>query len=120
MPDSAGDRASEAAARMRRTREARRRRQAIAELRVAEATIRYTAARLSNGLSPEQAREAMVDLSSELAVLAEALRHLARLAPEERVRLARLWTGLGMSRVEVARRLGCSERTVWRWTGCPG
>jgi hypothetical protein len=105
---------------MRRAAEARRRRQAIVELRVLEETVRYTVVTLSNGASPGQARDAMVELAAELGVLAEALRHLARLAPEERVRLARLWTGLGMSRVEVARRLGCSERTVWRWTGCPG
>jgi hypothetical protein len=105
---------------MRRAAEAARRREAVTELRVAEATIAYTAAQLSNGLSPEQAREAMVELAGELAVLAGALRHLARLSPAERVALARLWTGQGQSRVEVARRLGCSERTVWRWTGCPG
>jgi hypothetical protein len=102
---------------MRRAREARRRRQAIVELRVLEETVRYTVVTLSNGASPGQAREAMVELAAELGVLAGALRHLARLAPEERVRLARLWTGRGVSRVEVARRLGCSERTVWRWTG---
>jgi DNA-binding CsgD family transcriptional regulator len=104
---------------MRRAAEARRRRQAIVELRVLEETVRYTVVTLSNGASPDQARQAMVDLSSELAVLARALRHLARLSPAERVRLARLWTGQGQPRVEVARRLGCSERTVWRWTG-PG
>jgi hypothetical protein len=118
MPDSAAERRpSEAAARMRQAAEAGRRRRAIVELRVLEQTVAYTVSTLSNGAGPDQAREAMVELSAELAVLAASLRHLARLDRGERVRLARLWTGLGHSRVEVARRLGCSERTVWRWTG---
>jgi hypothetical protein len=118
MPDSAAaERRLSEAARMRQAAEAGRRRQAIVELRVLEQTVAYTVSTLSNGASPDQAREAMVELSAELAVLAASLRHLARLAPEERVRLARLWTGQGMSRVEVARRLGASERSVWRWTG---
>ena len=117
VPDSAGEQRASAAARMRRTAETARRREALTQLRVAEATVAYAAAQLSNGLSRDQARQAMVELAGELDVLAGALRHLARLDRGERMSLARAWTGLGYSRVEVARRLGCSERTVWRWTG---
>ena len=74
----------------RRMASAARRREAAQLLRVVAAMSSYAARETSNGLSPA-----------------------------ERRRLARLWTGQGMPVVEVARRLGCAERTVHRWLGSP-
>jgi hypothetical protein len=103
----------------RRMASAARRREAAQLLRVVAAMSSYAARETSNGLAPEAAREVVVEAAAELASAAAALRHLARLDPEERRRLARLWTGQGESAVEVARRLGASERSVHRWLGHP-
>ena len=83
-------------------------------LRVGEMMCGYAAAQLANGLSPRQARAAAAEAASELSEVAAALRHLARPSASERRALVGQLTALGLSRVEVARRLGCSERTVYR------
>ena len=83
-------------------------------LRLGEMMCGYAAAQLGDGLPPEQARLAAVEVASELAEVAAALRRLARLSASERRALVGQLTGLGLSRVEVARRLGVSERTVYR------
>lgn len=105
---------SAAVVRMRRTREAARRREAVAMLRLGEMMCGYAAAQLGDGLSPRQARAAAVEAASELAEVAAALRRLARLSASERCALVGQLTALGLSRVQVARRLGISERTVYR------
>ena len=92
--------------RMRLTRERARRREAVAMLRLGEMMCGYAAAQLGDGLPPEQARLAAVEVASELAEVAAALRRLARLSASERRLLVHRLTGLGLSRVEVARRLG--------------
>jgi DNA-directed RNA polymerase specialized sigma24 family protein len=99
--------------RRRAAREAARRREAMAALRVAEATIVYAQRQIGNGLSPAQARQAALEAAGELEVLAGELRRAIRLGPAERRVLARQLAALGMSRREVAARLGVSERAVW-------
>lgn len=94
-------------------RSAARRRQAVATLRLAEAIASYAADQAGNGLAPDQARAAVLDAAGELAELAAVLRRLTRLGPAERRRRAVQLTGLGMSKREVAIRLGVSERSVW-------
>lgn len=83
-------------------------------LRVAESLAGYAAGRVGNGLGPAEARLAAVEAASELAEVASVLRRLARLSASERSALVGRLTALGLSRVEVARRLGVSERTVYR------
>jgi hypothetical protein len=101
------------AAQKRLMREAARRRQAVATLRVAEATCAYAAAQLADGLSPEQARAAAAEMAGVLAATAEALRRSVRLGLAERRVLARQLAGLGLSKHEVAVRLGVSDRAVF-------
>jgi AraC-like DNA-binding protein len=103
----------------RRNASAARRRSAVQVLRVAAGAADHAARVAANGASPSQAREAILDAAGELASAWSRLRHLARLDRPDRVRLAKLWTGNGVSVVEVARRLGCSERQVHRWFGHP-
>jgi hypothetical protein len=103
-----------AAARMRATRERARRREMVDVLRVAEAVAAYARRQVGNGLAPAEARLAAVEVAAELAEVASALRRLARLSAGERSALVGQLTALGLSRVEVARRAGCSERTVYR------
>ena len=84
-------------------------------LRVAEAVAGYAGRAVGDGLGPAGARLAAVEAAGELAEVAAVLRRLARLSASERRLLVHRLTGLGLSRVEVARRAGCSERTVYRW-----
>jgi DNA-directed RNA polymerase specialized sigma24 family protein len=87
-------------------RAAARRRQAADLLRLLASTCEYSAAQLSNGLSPGQARETAVEMAGELAEAAASLRRLARLTARERA-------ALGMSDPQIAARLGVSIHTVW-------
>jgi hypothetical protein len=96
-----------------RGREAERRREAAAALRIGASLCEYTAEQVGNGLTPQDARRAVVEVAAELADLAEQLRRLARLRPADRRSLAAAWAGLGMSRTEIARRLGVSDRAVY-------
>lgn len=98
---------------------AARRREAVQLLRVAASMADYAARQAGNGLAPEDARLVVAEAAAELAAASARLMHLARLDPEERRQMARLWVGAGMPVVEVARRLGCAERSVHRWLGSP-
>ena len=60
-------------------RAAARRREAEGVLRITEATARYGASQMANGLGPADARAVAVEVAAELAMAAEALRRLARL-----------------------------------------
>lgn len=104
--------AAAATERSRRARGAARRAEAVALLNIAGGTIGYCVTRLSDGLSPEQARVAAVEAAAELEAVAAALYRLTRLAPADRRAQAVLLTGAGMTRREVAVRLGVCERTV--------
>lgn len=104
-----------AAQRKRRAREDTRRRQAVAELRVASAVAAYAAEQVSNGLSAAEARRATVDAAAELAEIAVSLRRLARLRTAERRSQAALLAAAGVSRREVAVRVGVSESSVWKY-----
>ena len=53
-------------------------------LQIGEATCRYAASQLLNGLGPDEARETAVFVAGELELVAEALRRLTRLGPAER------------------------------------
>ncbi len=102
MPDFAAQPAREAA-----------RRQAIHALRLAEAVAGYAAGQVSDGLSPEQARRAVIEAAGALAELARSLRRVAWLDdPAERRAAARELAAGGMSRRDVADRLGVSETAV--------
>ena len=92
--------------------EAARRRSAVNLLRITACACDYASERLSNGASPAEAAETVVFVSGEMAEVAEALRRLALVSPaERRVRAVQL-AQLGMSREEIAARLGVSERSV--------
>ena len=91
-------------------------------LRLAESLAGYAAGQVGNGLAPPQAREAVIEAAGELELAAAALRRLARLGPAERRGRARLLAAKGMTRTEIARRLGVSDRAVWyyvRGRPCP-
>ena len=103
------------AVRKRAVREEDRRRAAAELLRLTEAMAGYSAAQLSNGLTPEQARRAVIDMAAELAAAAVALRRLARLPARQRATLAVAWAGLGMGTHEIAVRLGVSDHTAWNY-----
>ena len=96
-------------------REAARRREAVTMLRITEATCRYAAVQLGNGAGRDEARETALFVAGELTVVAEALRRLTRLRPDERRALARQLDGRGCPRRQIADRLGISERSVWRY-----
>jgi DNA-directed RNA polymerase specialized sigma24 family protein len=103
------------AERQRRSREAARRRTAVTMLQITEATCRYAASQLSNGTGPDEARETALFVAGELAMMAETLRRLTRLRPDERREMARRLAGLGWPKRQIAARLGISERSVWRY-----
>ena len=84
-------------------------------LRIAECTARYGASVLSNGAGPGEAREAALEVASELAMIAESLRRLTRLSgPERRERAVQL-AALGWSKHRVAVQLGVSDSAVRGW-----
>ncbi len=118
MPESA----AKSAERKARARAAGRRRQAVEELRLAEAVSGYAAGQVANGLSSEEARRAVVEAAAELELIAIGLRRLARLCVEERRALARMLAAHGVTQQRVAVLVGVSERTAgitWR-AGAPG
>jgi DNA-binding CsgD family transcriptional regulator len=70
---------------------------------------------IGNGLTPEEARQAVMETAGELAATAAALRRLARLPARERAALARLMAGRGMGTQEIATRLGVSAHSAWNY-----
>lgn len=89
------------------------RRQAAALLRLSESVSRYAAGQVADGLSPAEARRAVIEAAGALAELARSLRRLAWLDdPAERRVVARELAAGGMSRRDVADRLGVSETAV--------
>ncbi len=92
--------------------EAGHRRQAVATLRLAEAVARYAAARVADGIGPEEARLAVWDAAGELDELAALLRRLAGArAPGRRAAAAEL-ASAGVPRQEIAVRLKVSQRAA--------
>ena len=112
-----GESAEKSAVRKRLAREAARRREAVNMLRITEATARYAAVQLSNGIDPGEARATALFVAGELELMAESLRRLTRLGPAERRVLAVQLAGLGWSKRAIAARLGVSERAVWGYIG---
>lgn len=96
-------------------REAQRRREAVALLRLAESVCGYAAGVVGNGVAPEEARAAAVDAAGELSEVAAALRRLTRLRGPERREAARELDRAGVPRVEIAVRLGVSPSSVWQY-----
>ena len=103
------------AVRRRLPREAARRREAATILQIGEATCRYGASQLLNGLGAEEAREVAVFVAGELELTAAALRRLTRLSGPERRRLAVQLVRLGWSKHRVAVQLGVSDSAVRGW-----
>lgn len=93
-------------------RQRARRREAVGVLVVAQSTVGYAITQLSDGLTPQEAREAAIEAASELEAVAAALRRLTRMGPGDRRRLALLMIAGGMTRREAGVRLGVSERTI--------
>ncbi len=93
---------------------ARRRRELIVELRVAEATVSYAVRVLGNGVSPVEAAETALEVSAQLDRLATLLRKSVRLAPAHRRVLVGRLIGLGYTREATAARTGVSVKTVQR------
>jgi hypothetical protein len=100
-------------------RRAARRREVANMLRIVECTARYGASQLGDGIGPEQAAEVALFVAGELEQVAAALRRAVPVGRGQRRSMAALMTGQGLTRVQVARRLGVSERTVHRDLGCP-
>jgi hypothetical protein len=96
-------------------RAAARRRQAADLLRTTAAIAGYSAGQLSNGLSPEQARQTVMETAGELAAAAAALRRLARLPARERAALAVQLGALGYGTQAISERLGVSMHTAWNY-----
>ena len=98
-------------------RQAERRREAVLTmLQITEATCRYAASQLSNGCSPDEARQTAQFVAEELSLMAEGLRRLTR--PErqaERQAKAVQLAALGLPLSTVAETVGVSERTLARY-----
>jgi hypothetical protein len=103
------------AERKRRARQVSRRRELTRMLAIVECTARYGASALGDGMSPAEAREVALFIAGELELMAEALRRLTRLEPDDRRELARQLARLGWSRRAIAARIGVSERAVWSY-----
>ena len=89
------------------------RRQAAALLRLSESVSRYAAGQVSDGLSPAEARRAVIEAAGELAELARSLRRLAWL--EIRLSAARWpasWPRTACRGGTWRDRLGVSETAV--------
>lgn len=82
-------------------------------LQISEATCRYAAVQLGNGVTPAEARETALFVAAELETMAGALRRAVRLRPAERRALAVRLAGLGMGTKQIAATVGVSERAVW-------
>jgi DNA-binding NarL/FixJ family response regulator len=93
-------------------REAGRRREAADLLRIGAGMCQYGAAQLSDGLAPEQARQAALEAAGELQDLAEQLRRLTRLRPADRRALAAELAASGLTTQQIARQLGVCDRAV--------
>ncbi len=98
-------------------REAQRRREAAGLLMITAATAAYASRQLQNGLTPAEAQMAMVEAAADMAAASGSLRRLARPTLEQRRLIALMWVGAGVSKPEIAARLGVCERTVWRYLG---
>ena len=102
---------------------ARRRRQVVATLRLAEAEARYAADQVGNGLDPQAAPADHGEAAVELVDLAPVLRRLTRPVPaaerrrQERVERTRKLRSEGLSVREIAARLGVTHPTVLRDLG---
>jgi hypothetical protein len=96
----------------RAEREAERRRQAAATLRLTADSCTYAAAQLADGLAPGAARLAAIEMAGELEAVAASLRRAVRLRPAERRALARMWAAAQVPTREIANRLGVSDRAA--------
>jgi hypothetical protein len=99
----------------RAAREAERRREAAALLRLMASACGYSAEQISNGMGPAEARQAVVEMAGEFAVAAQSLRRLARLPARQRAALGAFLAGQGMGTQEIATRLGVCAHTAWHY-----
>jgi DNA-directed RNA polymerase specialized sigma24 family protein len=108
-------RAAQPARRETLTREAARR-EAVGALRITASIAAYSAEQIGNGLSPQAAQQAALDVAGELEAVAGKLRRLAlaRLNPAERRALVAELAHEGMSNVRIGAALGVHETTVRR------
>ena len=88
-------------------------------LRVVADITMYASRELSNGLTPDEAREAIGEAAAELAEAAVRLRRMTRPGPAERHLTVRLLLGRGMTGAEIAARTGLSEKTIARYRAQP-
>jgi len=95
-----------------RGREADRRAQAAADLRLLAVLVAYAARQMADGLTPRQARRAALETAAQLEDVAASLRRLTRLRPQQRRALAVELAGDGLSTGEIARQLGVTDRAV--------
>jgi DNA-directed RNA polymerase specialized sigma24 family protein len=102
-----------------RARRAAERREAVALLRLVADLAAYGAAQVGNGLAPADARAAVGELAAELDAAAVRLRRMARPGPAERRTLVRLLSAQGLSGTQVAKRVGLSEKSVYRYRARP-
>jgi hypothetical protein len=93
------------------------RRRAVATLRLIESLSGYCAGQLVAGLDPAGARLALLDVSAELATLAELLRTLAlgELDTAGRRLLVAELVAAGASQRQAARLTGVHKKTAWSY-----
>jgi hypothetical protein len=97
-------------------RERSRRRRAVVLLRVVAAEAAYASEQMADGLSPEQARDAALEMAAELEEAAGKLRAAVRLrSPGQRRTMARLWAGQGMPTKRIAAAAGVTVRQVQKY-----
>jgi hypothetical protein len=83
------------------------RRQAVDVLRIGESICRYAAEAVADGLTPAEARQAVIGTAGELAELAAALRRLERLCPA-------CGKPVGTTPRPGRPRVYCSDRCRWK------
>ncbi len=97
---------------MRALRLAERRREAVTQLRTAEATAAYAARQLGNGLSPREAQVAALVVAAELENVARGLRRLAAMPAAQRRPVTAALVEDGMSQKQAGLLLGVSTTCV--------
>lgn len=100
-------------------RKARARRQMLTILQITEATARYAASQVADGIGPAEARQTALFVAGELEVTAVALRRLAlaRLDPAQCRAMAVELVESGVSVRRAAELVGRSRRTVRGYLG---
>ncbi len=96
-------------------RRSRARREVLTVLAITEATARYAASQLADGIGPAEARQTALFVAGELETAAVALRRLtlARADAAQRRALAVELVDQGLTQRQAAAVVGVSPRRLW-------